>query len=101
MPLPVPMPGFLIRAKTIPHLRLAQKYAVTIGGGHNQRLALYDGILIKENHITAAGGIRQVMQQAFALNTGKKHSDRSRESESAAAGIGCRCRQHPARQLQQ
>ncbi len=57
--------------KTIPNLRLAQKYAVTVGGGYNQRLALYDGILIKENHIAAAGGIRQVMQQAFALNCGK------------------------------
>jgi nicotinate-nucleotide pyrophosphorylase (carboxylating) len=57
--------------KTIPHLRLAQKYAVTVGGGHNQRLALYDGILIKENHIAAAGSISKVMQQAFALNTGK------------------------------
>lgn len=57
--------------KTIPNLRLAQKYAVTVGGGHNQRLALYDGILIKENHIAAAGGIRQVMQQAFALDCGK------------------------------
>ncbi|WP_047548257.1 carboxylating nicotinate-nucleotide diphosphorylase [Methylotenera sp. G11] len=57
--------------KTIPHLRLAQKYAVTVGGGHNQRLALYDGILIKENHIAAAGSIANVMQQAFALNTGK------------------------------
>jgi nicotinate-nucleotide pyrophosphorylase (carboxylating) len=57
--------------KTLPNLRLAQKYAVTIGGGHNQRLALYDGILIKENHIAAAGSIRAVMQQAFALNTGK------------------------------
>ena len=53
--------------KTIPHLRLAQKYAVTVGGGHNQRLALYDGILIKENHIAAAGSIAAVMQQAFAL----------------------------------
>lgn len=57
--------------KTIPNLRLAQKYAVTIGGGHNQRLALYDGILIKENHIAAAGTIGNVMQQAFALNSGK------------------------------
>ena len=53
--------------KTIPHLRLAQKYAVTVGGGQNQRLALYDGILIKENHIAAAGGIVEVMAQAFAL----------------------------------
>lgn len=57
--------------KTIPHMRLAQKYAVTVGGGHNQRLALYDGILIKENHIAAAGSIANVMQQAFALDTGK------------------------------
>ncbi|HSI37979.1 MAG TPA: carboxylating nicotinate-nucleotide diphosphorylase [Methylotenera sp.] len=57
--------------KTIPNLRLAQKYAVTVGGGHNQRLALYDGILIKENHIAAAGNIQRVMQQAFALNSGK------------------------------
>ena len=56
--------------KTIPHLRLAQKYAVTIGGGHNQRLALYDGILIKENHIAAAGSIDAVMQKALALGAG-------------------------------
>jgi nicotinate-nucleotide pyrophosphorylase (carboxylating) len=54
--------------KTIPNLRMAQKYAVSVGGGHNQRLALYDGILIKENHIAAAGSISAVLQQAFALN---------------------------------
>lgn len=57
--------------KTVPHLRLAQKYAVTVGGGHNQRLGLYDGILIKENHIAAAGSISAVMQKAFELNTDK------------------------------
>ena len=57
--------------KTIPNLRLAQKYAVTVGGGFNQRLALYDGILIKENHIAAAGSISAVMQQALALGTTK------------------------------
>lgn len=57
--------------KTLPNLRLAQKYAVTIGGGYNQRLALYDGILIKENHIAAAGSIGAVMAQAFKLNSGK------------------------------
>ena len=57
--------------KTIPHLRLAQKYAVTVGGGHNQRLALYDGILIKENHIAAAGSISNVIQKALLLNSGK------------------------------
>jgi nicotinate-nucleotide pyrophosphorylase (carboxylating) len=54
--------------KTLPGLRQAQKYAVTVGGGQNQRLALWDGILIKENHIAAAGGITQALQQAQALN---------------------------------
>ena len=51
--------------KTIPGLRLAQKYAVTVGGGENQRLALYDGILIKENHIAAAGSIDAALQLAI------------------------------------
>lgn len=50
--------------KTIPGLRLAQKYAVRVGGGLNQRLALYDGILIKENHIIAAGGIKAAFEKA-------------------------------------
>lgn len=56
--------------KTVPGLRLAQKYAVRVGGGQNQRLALYDGILIKENHIAAAGGIPQVLAAAAALGAG-------------------------------
>lgn len=56
--------------KTIPGLRLAQKYAVRVGGGQNQRLALYDGILIKENHIAAAGGISAALNAAFALQAG-------------------------------
>ncbi len=51
--------------KTIPGLRLAQKHAVKVGGGHNQRIGLYDGILIKENHIMAAGGIRPALVEAF------------------------------------
>jgi nicotinate-nucleotide pyrophosphorylase (carboxylating) len=50
--------------KTLPGLRLAQKYAVTVGGGRNQRIGLYDGILIKENHIVAAGGIRHALAAA-------------------------------------
>ncbi|MFZ6709199.1 carboxylating nicotinate-nucleotide diphosphorylase [Undibacterium sp. TC9W] len=54
--------------KTLPGLRLAQKYAVRVGGGKNQRLALYDGILIKENHIAAAGGVAEAMQKALSLN---------------------------------
>lgn len=53
--------------KTLPGLRQAQKYAVRIGGGHNQRIGLFDGILIKENHIAAAGGIKPVLEQAFRL----------------------------------
>ncbi|MDP2005726.1 MAG: carboxylating nicotinate-nucleotide diphosphorylase [Rubrivivax sp.] len=56
--------------KTLPGLRQAQKYAVRMGGGHNQRLALWDGILIKENHIAAAGGIAPALQAALALNAG-------------------------------
>jgi nicotinate-nucleotide pyrophosphorylase (carboxylating) len=56
--------------KTIPGLRLAQKYAVRVGGGMNQRLALYDGILVKENHIAAAGGITAAMDKAHALHAG-------------------------------
>lgn len=62
--------------KTIPGLRIAQKYAVVVGGGLNQRLALYDGILIKENHIMAAGSIgaalstaRQLVQHACMAKT--------------------------------
>ena len=53
--------------KTLPGLRLAQKYAVTCGGGSNHRLGLYDGILIKENHIMAAGGVTAALDQARAL----------------------------------
>lgn len=50
--------------KTLPGLRLAQKYAVRTGGGTNHRVGLYDAVLIKENHIAAAGGIPQVLQRA-------------------------------------
>ncbi len=50
--------------KTLPGLRLAQKYAVAVGGGTNHRVGLYDGILIKENHIIAAGGVAQVLAEA-------------------------------------
>jgi len=56
--------------KTLPGLRLAQKYAVRVGGGANQRLALYHGILIKENHIAAAGGVSEALRAAQALNAG-------------------------------
>ncbi|MDP9043604.1 MAG: carboxylating nicotinate-nucleotide diphosphorylase [Pseudomonadota bacterium] len=56
--------------KTLPGLRQAQKYAVRVGGGANQRLALWHGILIKENHIAAAGGVAAAWVQAQALHSG-------------------------------
>jgi nicotinate-nucleotide pyrophosphorylase (carboxylating) len=56
--------------KTLPGLRQAQKYAVRVGGGQNQRLALWHGILIKENHIAAAGGVSAALANAFALRSG-------------------------------
>ncbi len=56
--------------KTIPGLRQAQKYAVVIGGGFNHRMGLWDGILIKENHIIAAGGISKALTNASELHSG-------------------------------
>jgi nicotinate-nucleotide pyrophosphorylase (carboxylating) len=56
--------------KTIPGLRLAQKYAVRCGGCHNHRIGLYDGILIKENHIMAAGSITRAIRSAKGLQAG-------------------------------
>ena len=53
--------------KTLPGLRLALKYAVKCGGGENHRIGLFDGILIKENHLAAAGGIRPALERAHAL----------------------------------
>ena len=55
--------------KTLPGLRMEQKYAVRIGGCHNHRIGLYDGVLIKENHIAAAGSISAAVAAARALNT--------------------------------
>ena len=53
--------------KTLPGLRLAQKYAVRVGGGTNHRIGLYDAVLIKENHIAAAGGVTAVLRAAQAV----------------------------------
>ena len=53
--------------KTLPGLRMAQKYAVRAGGGFNHRIGLFDGILIKENHIVAAGGVAAALRAAFDL----------------------------------
>lgn len=57
--------------KTLPGLRIAQKYAVAIGGGKNHRLGLFDAFLIKENHIMAAGGIQQAIAQARQIAPNK------------------------------
>jgi len=57
--------------KTIPGLRQAQKYAVRIGGCHNHRMGLYDGILIKENHIASTGSIQQAVQAARKISPGQ------------------------------
>ncbi len=57
--------------KTLPGLRIAQKYAVAIGGGQNHRLGLFDAFLIKENHIMAAGGIAQAIAQAHRIAPNK------------------------------
>lgn len=57
--------------KTIPGLRIAQKYAVSVGGCFNHRIGLYDAFLIKENHIMAAGGIAAAVQQAHQIAPGK------------------------------
>ena len=56
--------------KTIPGFRIAQKYAVRCGGGHNHRIGLYDAILIKENHIAACGSIQQSVMKARQLSPG-------------------------------
>ncbi|SER49938.1 carboxylating nicotinate-nucleotide diphosphorylase [Halopseudomonas bauzanensis] len=57
--------------KTLPGLRLAQKYAVTCGGCHNHRIGLFDAFLIKENHIAACGGINAAVAQARVISPGK------------------------------
>jgi nicotinate-nucleotide pyrophosphorylase (carboxylating) len=56
--------------KTVPGLRTAQKYAVRVGGGHNHRMGLFDGILIKENHIMAAGSIAMAVARAKQSGAG-------------------------------
>lgn len=58
--------------KTIPGLREAQKYAVTVGGGHNHRIGLFDAYLIKENHISACGGINAAVSTARINSPGKR-----------------------------
>ena len=78
--------------KTLPGLRQAQKYAVRVGGGHNQRMALWDGSLIKENHIAAAGGIVQVLAQAKALEAQVGIQIEVENLAQLAQALGCGAR---------
>jgi len=73
--------------KTVPGLRLAQKYAVACGGGGNHRFGLYDAILIKENHIAAAGGVRAAIERARALNSGVKLMMEAEDLNEVQAGL--------------
>ncbi|MCW8827111.1 MAG: carboxylating nicotinate-nucleotide diphosphorylase [Gammaproteobacteria bacterium] len=80
--------------KTIPGLRDAQKYAVTCGGGSNHRIGLYDGVLIKENHIAAAGSITQAVTSAkestpegIAIEVEVENFDEAQEAINAGADI--------------
>lgn len=79
--------------KTLPGLRLAQKYAVTCGSCHNHRIGLYDAFLIKENHIAACGGIARAVAAAHRIAPGKpvevevESLDELREALAAGADI--------------
>ena len=73
--------------KTLPGLRNAQKYAVLCGGGKNHRIGLYDGILIKENHIAAAGGIGLAIAAARALDAGVPLMTEAETLEEARAAL--------------
>lgn len=77
--------------KTLPGLRLAQKYAVAIGGCHNHRIGLYDAFLIKENHIAACGGITAAVERAKSLHPDKpiivEVENLAEFSEAVACGV--------------
>lgn len=73
--------------KTLPGLRNGQKYAVLCGGGVNHRIGLYDGILIKENHIAAAGGIATALTAARALNAGVPLMTEAENLDEARAAL--------------
>lgn len=73
--------------KTLPGLRNAQKYAVLCGGGINHRIGLYDGILIKENHVAAAGSLTAAIAQARALNAGVPLMAEAEDLDQARAAL--------------
>lgn len=85
--------------KTLPGLRLAQKYAVRIGGGENQRLALYDGILIKENQYRGGGQHHSGHAGRAGAGHGRFGADRGGIDRRTGRGAGCRRQIGPDRQL--
>uniref|UniRef100_A0A0G4IFK8 Nicotinate-nucleotide pyrophosphorylase [carboxylating] n=1 Tax=Chromera velia CCMP2878 TaxID=1169474 RepID=A0A0G4IFK8_9ALVE len=74
--------------KTIPGLRIAQKYAVLCGGGHNHRLGLWDAFLIKENHIAACGGISAAVKKARSLAPSKRVEVETENIEEFREAVG-------------
>ncbi len=77
--------------KTIPGLRSAQKYAVRCGGGQNHRLGLYDRVLIKENHIAAAGSIGAAVAKARALSPGLTVEVETENLDEVASALAAQC----------
>jgi nicotinate-nucleotide pyrophosphorylase (carboxylating) len=77
--------------KTIPGLRSAQKYAVRCGGGHNHRMGLYDRVLVKENHIAAAGSIDAAVRAARVLAPGLLVEVETENLEEFAAALAAQC----------
>ena len=76
--------------KTLPGLRLAQKYAVRVGGGTNHRIGLHDAVLIKENHIAAAGGVTAVLRATEAMAAKAQFIEIEVERNAAKLKLGQR-----------
>jgi nicotinate-nucleotide pyrophosphorylase (carboxylating) len=74
--------------KTTPGLRMLEKYAVRMGGGTNHRIGLYDAILLKENHIAVAGGVKPALDQAHAYSSSQMRPQEMTAYESIAATRG-------------
>ena len=85
--------------KTLPGLRLAQKYAVRCGGGENHRIGLFDAVLIKENHIAAVGGVSAAVADSAAPVAASHDRSRGRNAGAAARSSRDGRRPHHARQL--
>ena len=85
--------------KTLPGLRLAQKYAVRCGGGENHRIGLFDAVLIKENHIAAVGSVSAAVAAARRRSPQRHDRSRGRDAGAAARSARDRRRPHHARRL--